>query len=103
MPQVKTTPFSVRLDANVRARIEKEARRRNRTASFIANNAIKRYFDGFDAFQKEVDDAFKEAEKGVFISGEAMHAWIESWDTENELPPPKPDVVVQQKSKKKVA
>ena len=100
---MKTTPFSVRLDAKVRARIEKEAKRRNRTASFIANHAIKRYFEGLDNFQKEMDDAFKEAEKGVFISGEAMHAWIESWDTENELPPPKPDVFPQPKSKKKVA
>jgi hypothetical protein len=33
-----------------------------------------------------------EAEKGIWISGEAMTRWIESWDTENELPPPEPDI-----------
>ena len=27
-----------------------------------------------------------------FISGEAMLAWVESWDTSVELPSPKPDV-----------
>ncbi|MBL8581994.1 MAG: hypothetical protein JNL61_07195 [Rhizobiaceae bacterium] len=36
-----------------------------------------------------------EADKGVFISGEAMHRWIESWGTENELPPPKLDVFLK--------
>lgn len=36
-----------------------------------------------------------EADKGVFISAEAMHRWIESWGTDNELPPPEPDVFLK--------
>ncbi len=39
-----------------------------------------------------MDLAIAEADKGVFISGKAMHRWIESWGTENELPPPEPDI-----------
>jgi predicted transcriptional regulator len=97
------SPFSIRLDTKLKNRIAKEAKRRNRTASFVASHAIKSYFEGLDRFQKEIDDAFKEAEKGVFISGEAMHAWMESWGTENELPPPKPDIFPEPKAGKKVA
>jgi predicted transcriptional regulator len=100
---MKTSPFSVRLDAKLKTRVEKEAKRRNRTASFIANHAIKTYFSELDRFEKEMEEAFKEAEKGVFISGEAMHAWMKSWGTKNELPPPEPDIFPEPKRKKKVA
>ena len=47
-----------------------------------------------------MDAAIAEAEKGVFISEEAMHSWIESWDTDHELPPPKPDIFLKKKKKK---
>ena len=33
-----------------------------------------------------------EADKGVFISQEKMDAWVSSWGTDSELPPPKPDI-----------
>ena len=36
--------------------------------------------------------AIEDADRGIFISEEAMDRWIESWDTENELPPPEPDI-----------
>jgi hypothetical protein len=39
-----------------------------------------------------IEERIAEADKGVFISAEAMHRWIESWGTDNELPPPEPDI-----------
>ncbi|MDE0409710.1 MAG: hypothetical protein OXN81_17825 [Alphaproteobacteria bacterium] len=36
--------------------------------------------------------AVAEAEEGVFISQEAMDAWVASWGTDTELPPPEPDI-----------
>jgi predicted transcriptional regulator len=100
---MKTTPFSMRLDAKLKSRLEKEAKRRDRTASFIANAAIKTYFEELDRFEREIDDAFKKADEGVFISGEAVHAWMDSWGKENELPAPKPDIFLRAKTKQKVA
>lgn len=44
------------------------------------------------AKREQIKAALLEADKGVFISGEAVDKWIESWDTENELPPPEPDI-----------
>lgn len=98
-----TVPFSMRIDAKLKSRLEKEAKRRDRTAGFLANRAIKLYFEELDRLKKELDDASAEADKGIFISGEAVHAWMESWGTENELPPPKPDIFPEPKSRKKVA
>lgn len=36
--------------------------------------------------------AIAEADQGIFISQEKMDAWISSWGTDLELPPPEPDV-----------
>ncbi len=98
-----TTAFSLRLDSKLRNRLEKEAKKTKRTAGFIANHAIRSYFQGLDQFNKELDEAVKEADKGIFISEEAINAWMSSWGTENELPPPEPDIFPETKSRRKVA
>ena len=45
-----------------------------------------------EAERRLLKERIAEADKGIFISEEAMHRWIESWGTENELPPPEPDI-----------
>jgi len=40
------------------------------------------------AMEKAVDAAIAEADKGIFVSQEAVDRWMESWGTENELPMP---------------
>ena len=40
-----------------------------------------------------IHTAIVEADDGAFISQDAMDAWISSWDTDSELPPPKPDIL----------
>jgi hypothetical protein len=44
------------------------------------------------SFDEAVRAALEEADKGVFVSSEAAHRWMESWDTDNELPIPEPDI-----------
>ncbi len=36
--------------------------------------------------------AIVEADKGVFVSQEKIDAWVSSWGTNSELPPPEPDI-----------
>jgi len=48
-----------------------------------------------EAERKLLKERMAEADEGVFISAEAMNRWIESWGTENELPPPEPDVFLK--------
>ena len=98
-----TTPFSIRLDTKLKARLEKEAKRRDRTAGYIASRAIKLYFEQLDFAEQEIDAAFAEADKGVFISGEKVLDWMKSWGGENELQPPESDILPAPKNKKKAA
>ena len=46
----------------------------------------------FSARDEAIKAALAEADKGVFVSAEAVHRWMESWDTDNELPIPEPDI-----------
>ena len=87
-----TVPFSMRLDEDVKARLEKQAQREDRSAGFLAQLAIQNLLEEREHFYEQMDLAIAEADKGVFISGEAMHRWMESLETENKLPPPEPDI-----------
>jgi predicted transcriptional regulator len=85
-------PFSIRLDTKIKKRLEKEAKLTRRSAGFVVKQALKDYLDGKEHERKIADEAFAEAEKGVFISGEKVFAWMESWGTDKELPFPEPDI-----------
>ena len=85
-------PFSLRLDPETRARLEAEARRLDRPAAQVAARAIVRWLDAEAALRAEIDAALAEADAGVFVLAEAMHAWMETWDSPAEAPPPEPDL-----------
>ena len=94
-----TTPFSIRIDPKIKKRLEKEAKLEKRSAAFVIQEALENYLDGKDYERKIADEAFAEAEKGVFISGEKVFAWMESWETDKELPFPEPDIFPEPKPK----
>ncbi|WP_299880990.1 hypothetical protein [uncultured Sulfitobacter sp.] len=84
-----TVPFTMRVDADLKAAIEEEAARQDVSATQIATRAIRTHLNGQAAERVAIEEAIIEADKGRFISEEAFTAWVESWDTENELPMPK--------------
>jgi predicted transcriptional regulator len=87
-----TTTFSMRMDADLRASLDSQAKLEERSASQIAERAIRDWLARKEAFRLEMEAALAEAEEGVWISGEAVDRWVDSWGTENELPPPEPDI-----------
>jgi hypothetical protein len=50
------------------------------------------FLESSEAERRLLKERVAEADKGIFISAEAMHRWIESWGTGCELPPPEPDI-----------
>lgn len=86
-----TAPFTLRLDTKLKKRLEKEAKQQERSAGFIAAKAIERFLDAKQAELRIINAALKEADKGDFVSSEAVDAWMQSWGTENELLMPKAD------------
>ena len=43
-----------------------------------------------EAFLKAVQEGIESADAGDLIPHEEVWAWVDSWDTENELPMPQP-------------
>lgn len=87
-----STPYTVRLEDNVRQALEQEAKLEDRPAAQLAARAIKSMLDAKAAKRSAIDAALIEAERGEFISSEAMGRWVQSWGTEEQRNIPKPDV-----------
>jgi predicted transcriptional regulator len=45
-----------------------------------------------ETLEEAIRAAIAEADKGIFVSSEAVHRWMDSWDNDDELPIPEPDV-----------
>lgn len=85
-------PLSLHVTADVKRELEEHARLLNLSESEIAERAIESYLEIPARERAILKERIAEADKGVFISSEAMMRWMESWGTDNELPPPEPDV-----------
>ena len=90
-----TAPFSIRIDTDIKAQLEDEAKSLDRSVSYVAAKAIEGFLKARQQKRDAIDRALKEAEKGVFVSQEVVSTWVDSWGTENELPKPKPDIFPQ--------
>lgn len=86
------SPYSIRLDDDLRKALEREAAIEDRPPAQLAVRAIRAMLEAKAAKRAVLEEALAEAERGAFISAEAMNAWIESWDEAEEKLPPKADV-----------
>ena len=87
------TPLSLRIDPTTKARLEDIAKAEDRSLSYIAQKAFAAYLDARDYRREQILNAFDDAQnEKEFISGDAMKAWVDSWDTARELPSPKANV-----------
>lgn len=92
MKSVPTTPYTFRMDKNLRKALEQEAEYEDRPAAQLANRAIKAMIQAKAAKREALETALVEADKGEFVSQEGLNKWMDSWDTENEGPIPEPDI-----------
>ena len=87
-----TSSFSMRLEDDLKASIEEEARRNDVSAAQYINRTMRMHISAQIARRDAIKAAFAEADKGEFISSEAMLKWVNSWGSEHELPMPEPDI-----------
>ena len=86
--------FSMRLEPELKSWLEEEAKRKDRSAGYIATKAIQSLKQATEQKRKIIREAMSEADKGEFISEEAMTEWFLSLGTDNELPEPEPDIFI---------
>ena len=87
-----TSPYSIRLDDDLRQSLEREAEIEDRPPAQLAVRAIRAMLDAKAAKRAAIEAALEQADQGRFISAEAMNDWIESWDTEDEGSAPEVDI-----------
>lgn len=89
---------SVNIPSGLKASLERLAERRNINEADLVNEALTRYIDEETDYSGAIDEALKESEDGVFVSGSKVIEWMKSWGTENELPMPEPDLILAKRS-----
>jgi RHH-type rel operon transcriptional repressor/antitoxin RelB len=82
--------FTVRVDTNIKKRLEKLAESTGRSRSFLTAEAIAEYLDANEWQIAGIKAAIASIKQEGTIAHEDMEAWVNSWGTESELPPPKP-------------
>jgi predicted transcriptional regulator len=95
---MSTTTFSMRMNADTKLRLEESARRKDRSAAYLANIAIENFLRREAAEREAVAEALSEADKGVFVSGEAVDRWMQRWADGHDEPFPEPDIFPESKS-----
>ena len=83
---------TVRLQPEVEEGLEVVAGKLHRTKSWVINQALREFLVRQELEQErwqQTLEAMESVAKGKVVSGEAVHAWLNSWGGPNELPPPK--------------
>ena|SRR5438874_942700 len=82
------------LDPATDARLRELAAQRGQEAATVVAEAISLLDSVIDIEGPDVDEDLRRVREfertGEAIPGEDMMAWVDSWGTANELPPPKP-------------
>ncbi len=82
---------TVRFRPEVEAELDEMAQRRHRSKAWLINEAMAEYLERHRQEQQrwqETLDAMESAARGDVASSEDVHAWLRSWGTDDELPPP---------------
>lgn len=87
---VNSATMTVRLSPELDEKLTALARERKRSKADLASEAIAAYVD-VDAWQvSHIEESLAEARSGEpGVLHEDVVRWVESWDTEHELPRPK--------------
>ena len=83
---------TVRLQPEVESGLEAMAGKLHRSKNWLVNQAIREFVARQEQEQarwSETLTAMGSVAQGKVVSGQAVHAWLESWGSPNELPPPK--------------
>ncbi len=88
MANTSSATFSIRLKPETKKRLAKLAKTSGRSANFLIADAVDTYLADQERLQAELREADGEIASGHFVRHRDMKAWLLSWGTDSELPPP---------------
>jgi predicted transcriptional regulator len=83
-----TTSFTLRMDTDLKARLEAEAQAEDRSAAWLAQTAISELLERREWKRQAIEEGEADVRAGKLIDGDVVMAWVQSWGTANELPEP---------------
>ena len=86
---MRSTTFTVRVDALAKKRLERLAKSTGRSRSFLAAEAINEYLDVNEWQVAGVRRAIASLDRGKGIPHERVKDWVASWGSGKEQPVPK--------------
>ncbi|MGH9650908.1 MAG: CopG family ribbon-helix-helix protein [Terriglobales bacterium] len=89
MGNTRSATLSVRLKPETKKRLAKLAKASGRSSNFLISDAVDSYVADQERLSAEIRQADRQVKSGHYIKHEDMKAWLLSWGTEHELPPPR--------------
>lgn len=74
-----TSTMTIRLDDEMKNRLEQLAKATHRTKSFLAAEAIQKYIEVNEWQIQEIQAALNEADKGEFASDDEVNGVFDKW------------------------
>jgi RHH-type rel operon transcriptional repressor/antitoxin RelB len=84
-----STTVTVRVESEIKKRLEKLAKSTGRTRSFLAAEALKDYLDLNEWQVAGIKKAMASLDQGEGIPHVEVRKWVESWDGKREAPVPR--------------
>ena len=84
-----STTFTVRVETDVKRRLEKLAKSTGRSRSFLAAEALNEYLDVNEWQVAGVRKAMASLDRGEGVPHEQVKAWVDSWRGKRERPAPR--------------
>jgi len=84
-----STTFTVRVEPEVKKRLEKLAKSTGRTRSFLAAEALNEYLDVNEWQVAGVKRAVVSLDRGEGVPHQEVKDWVNSWGRKRERPAPK--------------
>jgi RHH-type rel operon transcriptional repressor/antitoxin RelB len=89
MQTMPSTTFTVRVEPDVKKRLEKLAKSTGRSRSFLAAEALNEYLDVNEWQVAGVKRAIASLDRGEGVSHKEVKEWVGSWDRKRERTAPK--------------
>jgi predicted transcriptional regulator len=89
MANTRSATLSIRLKPETKKRLAKLAKTSGRSSNFLISDAVESYVADQERMLAEVRQADRQVKSGHYIKQEDMKAWLLSWGTDRELPPPR--------------
>src|SRR3954452_9979557 len=84
-----STTFTLRVETEVKKRLEKLAKNTGRSRSFLAAEALREYLDLNEWHVAGVRKAIGSLDRGGGVSHEQVKSWVNSWGGKRERSAPK--------------